>query len=523
MKLRRILIIVAAILVVAAIGFVSAVPLTSARAREAVIAELSDRLDSTVDLETFEIRVLPRLRAEGSGLAIHHKGRRDVPPLITIRKFVVTGGVVGLLRGHAGHMTVEGLEIVVPPRPEKAREAENEKSDRRSGQSDPPPPFVIDELVSNDATFALLPRDSHRPPKVWRIHQLRMQSVGDRSMPFEALLTNAVPPGEIATKGNFGPWDREDPDRTPLDGSFLFERANLEVFKGIAGILSSRGTFGGELGRIDVDGQTETPDFTVKISDQPVPLFTRYKATVDGTNGDTILNQIDGSFLNTSLSAKGRVAGTPGVKGRTVTLDVTIDKGRIEDVLRLAVKTARPMVGELAMQTKLIIPPGDRDVIEKLQLDGRFELADARFTNTNVSRKITELSQRGRGQTAGEASERVPSDFAGTFKLANRRLTIPAVSFDVPGAAVRLAGHYDLAQEDMDFRGTLFTDVKVSQTTGGIKGLLLKMIDPLFRREGGGSAIPIKVTGSPTDPSFGLDAGRVLSRDDDKTPAPPPR
>ena len=45
---------------------------------------------------------------------------------------------------------------------------------------------------------------------MWTIHHLRMHDLGvDRPMPFEATLTNAVPPGEIETKGSFGPWQAE--------------------------------------------------------------------------------------------------------------------------------------------------------------------------------------------------------------------------------------------------------------------------------------------------------------------------
>ena len=81
---------------------------------------------------------------------------------------------------------------------------------------------------------------------------------------------------------------------------------------------------------------------------------------------------------------------------------------------------------------------------------------------------------------------------------------------------MRLAGTYDLVPETLDFRGTLFLDVKVSQTVTGFKSVLLKIVDPLFKREGGGSAIPIKITGNRDNPSFGLDKGRVFSREDDR-------
>jgi hypothetical protein len=116
----------------------------------------------------------------------------------------------------------------------------------------------------------IIPRDSDKPPKVWSIHDLRMGALSlDKPMTFSAALENAVPPGAIETSGTFGPWGREEPGQTPLEGKFTFEHADLGVFKGISGILSAVGTFGGALERIEVHGVTDTPDFTVTAGGHP--------------------------------------------------------------------------------------------------------------------------------------------------------------------------------------------------------------------------------------------------------------
>ena len=83
---------------------------------------------------------------------------------------------------------------------------------------------------------------------------------------------------------------------------------------------------------------------------------------------------------------------------------------------------------------------------------------------------------------------------------------------DASGAAVSLAGSYALRPEMLDFSGTLRMDAKVSETQTGFKRVLLKVVDPLFKEDGGGSAIPIKVVGPRNNPSFGLDKGRVFHR-----------
>jgi hypothetical protein len=334
-------------------------------------------------------------------------------------------------------------------------------------------------------------------------------------MPFDAELTNGIPPGEIATTGAFGPWHPHQPGRTPLEGTFTFARADLSVFSGIRGILSAHGRFGGMLQRIVVNGETDTPDFTVMVGGHPFALHTTYQATVDGTNGNTYLDQIDAKFLDSALTARGKVVDAPaGVSGRIVSLDIAMEHARIEDVMHMAVKsTPPPMRGGLKLTTRFLLPPGHSDVADRLQLDGRFAIARARFMNYDVQSKINELSHRSRGKTPEDTHDGVLSDFQGRFELGHGRLKIPTVTFSVPGANVRLAGNYALKPETLDFRGTLGMQAKVSETQSGFKSLLLKVVDPLFKRPGGGSSIPIRIRGTRNNPDFGLDFGRVFKRD----------
>jgi len=57
------------------------------------------------------------------------------------------------------------------------------------------------------------------------------------------------------------------------------------------------------------------------------------------------------------------------------------------------------------------------------------------------------------------------------------------LKFGVPAALVNLDGGYGLP----NFQGTLTLDVKVSETTSGVKSLLLKTVDRLLPRDGEGS------------------------------------
>ncbi|HVH28267.1 MAG TPA: AsmA-like C-terminal region-containing protein [Vicinamibacterales bacterium] len=491
------------------LALASVVPFSSETARSKLVDALASRFESEVDLDRLRLRVLPRLRASGETLTVRHKGRRDVPPLISISSLAAEGGIAPLLGKHVSLVTLEGLDIQIPPR-------NREEADASTKPTGSPikPPFVIDELVASNARLVLIPRQSDKTPKVWTIHDLRMTSVAfDRAMPFDATVTNAIPPGDIVTSGTFGPWRGDEPSLTPLDGAFTFEQADLSVFKGISGILSARGTFGGRLDEIEVRGDSLTPEFALASIGHPIPLRASYHTVVDGTNGNTFLKRIDASFLNTSLVASGDVVDdTPGVPGRRVTLDITMDSARLEDILWLAVKSPNAaMTGALTLKTRMEIPPEDEDVVQKLKLDGTFSITGTRFTNLDIQQKVDELSRRSRGRPAAPRAAGVTSDFRGRFRLADGVLTIPAVAFDVPGAIVRLSGTYGLTSEAIDFRGTLLMDAKLSETVTGFKSLLLKLVDPLFRGENGGSAIPIRITGRRSNPSFGLDKGRIFS------------
>ena len=58
----------------------------------------------------------------------------------------------------------------------------------------------------------------------------------------------------------------------------------------------------------------------------------------------------------------------------------------------------------------------------------------------------------------------------------------------------------------------MILDAPLSQTTTGFKSVLLRLVDPLFRRRGVGTVLPISVTGTVDEPSFNLDKKRALLR-----------
>jgi hypothetical protein len=338
-----------------------------------------------------------------------------------------------------------------------------------------------------------------------------MHDLGDTAgSNFRAAVTNWKPRGNVTTAGTFGPWRGDEPRQTPIRGKYEFRSADLNTIKGIAGMLTSTGEYNGVLERIQVKGETDTPDFAIDVAGQPVSLETRFEAVVDGTSGDTWLERVEARLAETLLVARGAVVRAQDVKGRRVSLDVRIDDGRIEDVLRLAVKAAKPiMTGRMRLETKFLLPAGDQDVLDKLELTGAFSLNEARFSNINVQQRINTLSRRGKGEV-DDNSPSVVSRLSGRFALRAGVLTFEDLTFGVPGAVVQIAGRYDLRREALDFRGHLLTEATLADMTTGPKALLAHIAQPFFRRPGGGSKIPIVIHGPRSQPAFGLDVKRAL-------------
>ncbi|MGH9504929.1 MAG: AsmA-like C-terminal region-containing protein [Terriglobales bacterium] len=502
------LLVVISLVVIAVVALiVTRIHLSNPYLRKKVVEILGEKFHAQVELKDFHVYLFPGVRIEGSGLVLRHEGRTDVPPLISIGEFSAQAGILGLIGKpwKIRQVRLQGLTIQIPPKEERMEQDWSKARDL---------PILIGEIVSDDAELRLLPKSADKNPHVFAIHHLVMHSVGlHRPAQFTAELTNAIPPGEIATEGTFGPWSPDDPGQTPLAAEYRFDKADLGVFKGISGILSSTGKFGGVLEKIEVEGKTSTPDFTVTIGGHPLDLETVFNATVDGTNGDTLLHPVTARLLNTVIVAHGGIVRARDNLGKEITLDVTVEQGRIEDLLRLAVKADKPpLTGAINFHTKFDLPPGPGDLSDRLNLNGTFDVERAQFTSPDVTAKIETLSRKGQGQPENMNAGSSVSELNGNFVLDNGVITFRGLKFTVTGAQVALNGTYDLDKGDLDFHGKLRMQAKISQTTTGAKAFVLKFVDPFFRKDGQ-TELPIKITGEREHPAFGLDFGH---KDKDK-------
>jgi hypothetical protein len=480
--------------------------------RTRVIDTLSNHFNSKVELAGFQVSIIKGIVVSGNGLKIY--GQTDPNPyepgvqaLIAVREFRFQTSLLNLFRSpmHVETVYVKGLELNIPP-----------KGDRQQmtnmGGKTPEMTISVDRFVCEDTELVINTSKAGKAPLEFAIGDLKMKDVGPgQPMQFDATLVNPKPVGNIHSTGLFGPWQPDNPRDTPVQGDYSFNNADLSTIKGIGGILSSTGQYSGTLGNIAVQGKTDTPDFRIATSGHAVPLHTEFHAIVDGTSGDTYLQPVNARFLHTSFTANGSVVRMSTPKGHDIELDVVLENARIEDLLQLGVHTDPPvMTGPVQMKTRLSLTPSDASVADRLKLAGTFHVLAAHFTNEKVQGKLDSLSLRSQGnpkQAQEHTVENVPVDLQGAFTLKDGLLSFSSLHFVIPGTHVDMTGDYGLDGKEFDFHGTARLDAKVSQMTTGWKSILLKPVDPFFSKGGAGTEVPIRITGTQSEPHFGLDFG----------------
>lgn len=477
------------------------------RFREFVVEQLSERFQSDVELKAIHVKVFPRIGVEGDDLQLHRKNSPIPQPLIRIGRFYFAVSIVGLLRPikHIPLVQIDDMVITMPPRRQHGSDQANRESDNGQPKLKSKPRVVVDKIVCRNTDILIMPSQAGKVPLDWDIHDLVLYSVGPiRPAPFKGTLTNGKPIGEIATHGLFGPWDANDPGNTPVSGEYDFSGADLGPFPGIAGTLSSTGKYSGVLSELEVDGQTDTPNFSLDKVGKPVPLHTEFWATVDGTNGDTILHPVNGTLAKTFMIVNGTVEGIPQ-KGHLVTTDVSVPDGRIQDILSLAMSSEKPLMsGPVRIKAKLIIPPGKDNTLDKMILDGQFGVEDARWNNPQLRERLKSLSRTAEGKPEDQDAGSAVSDLKGSFHLEKGVVAFRNLAFSVQGADISLAGTYDLRGGKLDMKGKLRLQAKISQTVTGAKSFFLKALDPFLSKNGAGTELPLTITGTRDKPVFGV-------------------
>lgn len=503
--------------------------------RKKIIESMSKRFHAPVELDAIHISTLKGLQVTGEGLRVQYTaGTPDASAtsdtdtenseqgvsaphqpkqMINIKRFEFRTDLWALLHRSAsvGVVRVEGMELHIPPKGDRGTLLGKKDETQLKDPNKKRIPLLLSHVICDNAVLFIETDKPGKVPLEFDIQHVELTDIGvDKPFHYDAQLINPKPTGQIHAVGTFGPWHSDEPRDTPIEGDYDFSHADLNSIHGIGGMLSSTGHFNGLLGHITVDGETDTPNFSIDTANRPVPLHTEFHAIVDGTNGDTFLDPVKARLRNSYFTARG-VVKKVSADGHDIYLDVDMPHARIEDMLDLAVST-RPalMTGALTMKTKLHIPPGSARVAQKLALNGTFHITKVSFSNTHVQDRIDGLSMRAQGhpkdaaEAGNDKAAEVASDMKAHFDLGNSMMTITDLNYQIPGALVKLNGVYSLSGEVFEFKGHVRTDARASQMVTGWKSWLLKPVDPFLAKHGAGLELPISISGTKSEPHFGL-------------------
>ncbi len=448
---------------------------------------------SQVKINHYRCIYFPNPGLIADDLTLRRNSAPDLPALGSAQRLVVEGRWLDLLllRRHVHLVQVEGLHIVIPAIGSRAN---HEDFPPGSSADFSGPSTVVEHLQIDDSILDLMRADGSR--YTFPIHHLVFGNLRQgETISYSLDMLSPQPSGHILAQGSFGPLVPARLGAMPVSGAFSFAPVLLAQIHGLGGTMSANGSFGGALGAIQAEAKTDTPDFSVHRG-RPTHVNATIHTTINGLNGDVHLQSIEARTGRTTVHATGDIAGSP----KSTHLDIHVERGRAEDLLAPFLHNQPPVAGEVNLHSFAYLAPSSPGVkfLQRLHMNGAFNIPSERFTNEKVEQKLSKFSRRAQGRKASndQPVEDVSSSLGGDVVIRDGIASARRLDFQVPGAGVRLNGVFSLRNGDARFLGDLHMASDISHVTTGFKSWLLKPFAPFFRRRGSGAIIPIAVTSS---------------------------
>jgi hypothetical protein len=472
------------------------------RGRE-VLPALAQAFSSTSQVGSYQRFYFPHPGFVAHNVILRLHGSTNIPPLAAVDTLTATGSYIDFIFGprHLHALDIQGLHVQIP-----ASGTSENGTKFLSGPSSPSA-AIVDEITANQSVLEVNTGEG-KPPLRFFIHTLTLSDVSaSKPMSYKVAFTNPLPPGELTAKGRLGPLQRNDLGNTPLSGKFSLAGADLGVFRGIAGKLQGEASFQGLLSRVEILGSTDVPDFRVGQG-QPEYLATRFHAYVNGMQGSVSLQKVQATAGHTRIDVSGEIDRQQGWR-----FAFAVVGGRVQDLMGMFAHDGAPVTGAATLHADAFVPPEHEHFLKALQISGAFALSGLHFTQAQTQQTLDGFSQRASGtgpkkKEANAAAEApiVASELkAQNVTLRNGVAQFTHLAFAIPGADADGLGNFNLMNKHVDVTGTLRMDTDLSHATTGVKSILLKPVDPLFKNKNQGTVAPVRLSGTYDHPTVGLD------------------
>jgi hypothetical protein len=467
---------------------------------------LEDDLASQVEVTSYHRTYFPHPGFVASGLTLRRKTALNLPPFGHAEKMVVQGRWRDLLLLQQRVMTVEvtGLHIVIPPIGSRAN---RENFPPGSSSDFTGPDTAVEMFKFHNTVFEIMRNDGRR--LIFPIRELDLAHFEkNQAVNYSVDMQNAIPSGRIQAHGTFGPLNEKQIGVTPVSGNFTFTTVTLHDVGNIAGTLAASGQFRGPLEAIEAQANTLTPNFSVDDG-KPTRIVASIQCTVNGTNGDVAIHDIEAQIGKTTVRANGTVQGSPNqdFSGKASNFDIDVRAGRAEDVMRPFLHDDVPITGSVWLRGHAYLAPTGvgGGFLHRLHVDGTFDVPAERMSDRDTEKSLSAFSQRAQGKKApdsGEGADKsssadVLSAVKGSAQVRDGIAASQHLTFKIPGAQADLSGTFNFHNKVVHLLGNLRMDTDISHTETGFKSFLLKPLAPFFKKKKAGAVVPIAVTGSP--------------------------
>ena len=468
-----------------------------------VVRGLQDTFKTTVTIGQYRRFYFPNPGCELEMVRLERPtkvGREK--PLATVQRIRITGRYSDLLFRpyHLAGIEVNGLRVRIPTPGEPKNW--NEGAD----QYDTSSKVSVGRVVTDGAVLEI-EKEKGEVSLKFEIHKLLLDSIAAHEpIDYEVSMGIPEPPGELESKGKFGPWEDGEIGKIPLSGSVKLSGAKLNKYWGLGGTIQSEERFGGTLEQVEVTGKASALDFELVSAGHKVEVGTQFDVTVNAIKGEAQLKGIVGRVGKTTIHVRGGVAENAKSDHREASLDFSITNGRAEDLLWVFSRASKPaMIGPAVCSGHVRMRKFGDGFLDALEANGKFEVKDGHFQKP-VQVKTNLLSARAQGKkikAADDAPEVALENLSSDIVIQNGVAHLTSTYFQVPGARARVEGTYKLENARVDLHGNLWTDASLSDNTTGVKTMLLEPLDPLFRRKHAGAMLGVSMTGDIHSPTIG--------------------
>jgi len=458
-----------------------------------VMPTLQTVFASKIKIDHYHRIYLPHPGFIADGIVLRRNSALNLPPVGSVDHIRVEGRWIDLLlfRNRIWLVRAQGLHVIVPP---VGSEANHQDFPAGSANDFTGPTTAVQTLDLDNTTLDILRVDGGKysfPIRSLVIRNLQRS----KAIEFNVDMLNAKPTGHIQAHGTFGPLLANKLGDTPVTGQFTFTDVKLSDIGGIAGGLTSKGSFHGNLAGIEVTADSNIPDFAVGHA-QPTPISAITNAAVNALNGDILLHAVDVHLARTTLHVQGSIAGAP----KQTVLDLSVNNGRVQDILHPFLSNPSPIAGSVELHAHTVLAPGSKGAtfLQRLKMDGSFAVPTERLTNPTTAQKLSAFSERAQGLPSpppDSPNTDVLSSLSGSVNIQNGIAHVSRLDFELPGASVLVNGTYDLRSQTVNMQGDVRMQADISHVTTGFKSALLKPLAPMFKKKHAGAVVPIAITG----------------------------